>query len=124
MARSGSFAREVERQVVRSARRARPQHGQLRRAADDPDLIAARLTPRPGWDRAVDGRAPRLSPTETIAVTAHGRFADVDPLRVAVGWRSTGRALGLAVLGAGIGLSWWRGSRWGTGPLGELRDGI
>jgi hypothetical protein len=26
------------------------------------------------------------------------------------------------VLGAGVGLSWWRGSRWGTGPLGELRD--
>jgi hypothetical protein len=122
VARSRSFARQVEREVVRAARRSRPQHGQLRRAADDPDLVADRFSPRADWDQAVDGRAPRLSPTETITVTAHGRFADVDPLRVAVGWRSSGRVLGLAVLGAGVGLSWWRGSRWGTGPLGELRD--
>jgi hypothetical protein len=116
----GSYARQVERELVRAARRQRPGHGQLRRAADDPHVIAERFTLRPGWDEAVDGRAPRLSSTETIAVSTDGRFAGTDPLQVVVGWRSLGRVLGLAVLGAGVGLSWWRGARWGTGPLASL----
>jgi hypothetical protein len=117
-----AFPRQLERELVRAAKRQRPNHGRLRRAADDPGVIADRFTVRPGWDEAVDGRAPRLASTETIAVTRHGRFAATDPLQVAVGWRSAGRVLGLAILGTGIGLSWWRGQRWGTGPLGDLRD--
>jgi hypothetical protein len=120
VARRRSFARQIEREVVRAARRRRPTHGQLRRAADDPGLVAQRFHVRSDWDQPVGGRAPRLAPDETIRVEAHGRFADVDPLRVVVGWRSVGRVLGLGVLGAGIGSSWWRGSRWGTGPFGDL----
>ncbi len=117
--RTGSFARQFERELVRAARRQRPTHGQVRRAADDPRIVADRFTVRPGWDEPVDGRAPRLSTTETIAVTGHGRFATVDPLAVVVGWRSMGRLLGLGLLASGVGLSWWRASRWGTGPLAE-----
>lgn len=121
VARRSGFPRQLERELVRAARRQRPNHGQLRRAADDPDLIADRFTVRPDWDQAEDGRAPRLSSRETIAVTPAGRFAEVDPLRVVVGWRSAGRVLGLAVLGAGIGASWWRAGRWGSGPFAEAR---
>jgi hypothetical protein len=84
--------------------------------------VADRFSVRPGWDQPEAGRAPRLSVTETIAVTPAGRFATVDPLSVVVGWRSLGRALGIGVLATGIGLSWWRGSRWGTGPLAPLHD--
>ncbi len=122
MARSRTFARQVERELVRTAKRSRPTHGALRRAADDARLVADRFTVRPDWDRVEDGRAVRLSPTETIEVTRIGRFATRDPLAVVVGWRSAGRALGVGVLAAGVALSWWRGSRWGTGPLGMLGD--
>ncbi|WP_052667146.1 hypothetical protein [Nitriliruptor alkaliphilus] len=122
MARRGTIARDIERELVRAARRQRPTHGQVRRAADDPQLVADRFTVRPDWDRPVDGRAPRLSSTETIAVSGVGRFEGADPLTVVVGWRSLGRLLGVGVLAAGVGLSWWRGSRWGTGPLGTIRD--
>jgi hypothetical protein len=96
--------------------------GRSRRAADDPQLVADRFTVRPDWDRIEDGRAAKLSPTETIEVTGVGRFEATDPLAVVVGWRSVGRVLGLGVLAAGVGLSYWRGQRWGTGPLGMLRD--
>lgn len=122
MAQRSTIARDIERELVRAARRQRPTHGQVRRSADDPQLVADRFTVRPDWDRSVDGRAPRLSSTETIAVTGAGRFAGTDPLTVVVGWRSIGRVLGVGVLAAGVGLSWWRGSRWGTGPLGSIRD--
>jgi hypothetical protein len=122
VARRRSIPRQLERELVRAARRQRPQHGAIRRAADDPQLVADRLVVRPDWDRVEDGRAARLSPTETISLRGHGRFADVDPLAVVVGWRSLGRLLGLGVVAAGVGLSWWRGHRWGTGPLGMLGD--
>jgi hypothetical protein len=117
VARRGSLARDIERQLVRAARQQRPSYGGVRRASDDTELVADRFSVRPGWDRAEAGRAPRLSTTETIAVTQAGRFAAVDPLAVVVGWRSLGRVLGVGVLATGIGLSWWRGARWGTGPL-------
>lgn len=113
MARRSSTAR----QLIRVTRQLRPHHGRLRRAADDTRIVADRFVVRPAWDQPEHGRAPRLSATETIAVTGVGRFAAVDPLTVVVGWRSAGRALGLGVLAASVGLSWWRGSRWGTGPL-------
>ncbi|MEX1162722.1 MAG: hypothetical protein WEB03_03985 [Nitriliruptor sp.] len=122
MARQTTFGRQLERELVRSAKRGRPTHGALRRAADDAQLVADRFTVRPGWDRVEDGRAVRLSPSETIEVTRFGRFAPRDPLAVVVGWRSAGRALGVGILAAGMGLSWWRGSRWRTGPLGMLGD--
>jgi hypothetical protein len=122
VARRVSMARQFERELVRAAKRQRPTHGQVRRAADDPELVADRFTVRPGWDQAVDGRAPRLSSNETIGVSGVGRFAVTDPLAVVVGWRSAGRALGVGILAAGVGLSWWRGSRWGSGPLGSLHQ--
>lgn len=115
-----SIYRELERELVRSAKAQRPNAGRVRRAADDPRLVADRFSVRTGWDEAVDGRAPRLSATETIAVTSVGRFATVDPLQVVVGWRSLGRALGVGLLAAGIGASWWRASRWGSGPFADV----
>lgn len=118
----GSLARQLERELVRAARQQRPNHGRVRRASEDAQLVADRFSVRPGWDRDEAGRAPRLSTTETIGVTQVGRFAAVDPLSVVVGWRSLGRALGMGVLATGIGLSWWRGARWGTGPLASLHQ--
>ncbi|MEX1177168.1 MAG: hypothetical protein WEB09_01790 [Nitriliruptor sp.] len=122
MARRSTYPRQLERELVRAARRQRPGNGAVRRSADDPDLVADRVTVRPDWDRVEGGRAARLSPTETIEVTRSGRFVERDPLAVVVGWRSAGRALGVGALAAGVGLSWWRGSRWGSGPLGMLGD--
>jgi hypothetical protein len=122
VARARTLPRQLERELLRAAKRQRPNHGAIRRAADDPQLVADRFTVRPDWDRIEDGRAAKLSPTETIEVTGVGRFEATDPLAVVVGWRSVGRVLGLGVLAAGVGLSYWRGQRWGTGPLGMLRD--
>jgi hypothetical protein len=122
VARRRSVPRQLERELVRAARRADPKRGRIRRAADDTQLVADRFVVRPDWAKVEDGRAARLSPTETIEVTRTGRFADKDPLEVVVGWRSVGRALGLGVLAAGVGLSYWRGQRWGTGPLGVVKD--
>jgi hypothetical protein len=122
VARRRSVPRQLERELVRAARRADPKRGRIRRAADDTQLVADRFVVRSDWAKVEDGRAARLSPTETIEVTRTGRFADKDPLEVVVGWRSVGRALGLGVFAAGVGLSYWRGQRWGTGPLGVVKD--
>lgn len=122
MARRTSVVRQLERELVRAARRRRPGYGAVRRAAADVDLVADRFVVRPDWARVEDGRAARLAADETIAVTQVGRFADVDPLTVVVGWRSLGRAIGLGVVASGIGLSWWRGVRRGSGPLAVLGE--
>lgn len=73
------------------------------------------------WASADGDRARRLTARETITVTRVGRFADVDPLRTAEGWRDRWR---LAVVGAwvtsvAVAAAW---GRWrGKGPLAALR---
>lgn len=109
-------ARQLERELVRAARRRRPGHGQVRRAAGDPHVLAGRARVRADWRDTPGGRAARLGPDERIDLRGHGRFAQLDPLTVAVGWRRPGRALGLVTWASAVGAAWWLGGR-GYGRL-------
>lgn len=120
MARRRSTARQLERTLVRAAKRRRPRHGLLRRTADDRDVLRGRLRIDPDWRRVEDGRAARLGPHERIDLRGHGRFADRDPGQVVVGWRSAGRAGGLLAWLGAVAASWWLGG-WGRGPLSDAR---
>jgi hypothetical protein len=64
-----------------------------------------------GWDRAVDGRAPRLGPDETIAdgITRVGIFSERDPLRFPKLWtrvRFLSLALWAGVVGGSLYKAW------------------
>lgn len=87
----------------------------------DPRALRRRMRVARDWQTSVDGRAPRLRPDQTIKVTAHGRFADIDPLTTEEGWRDPWKALvvtgWLVACGATAALGYWRGS----GPLAALR---
>lgn len=74
------------------------------------------------WRRTEDGRAVRLDPDTTIAVTPVGRWRRVDPLVPSDGWRRPWKAVGLAAWAAAIGGAWWLGSSRGRGPLAALHD--
>lgn len=121
MARGRTVSRDLERALVRAARRQRPQHGAVRRAAADPQLIADRFEVVSDWRRVEDGRAARLGPRERIDLRGRGRFAATDPGRVVVGWRSPGRAGGLLLWAGVVGASWWLGGR-GRGSLAPARS--
>lgn len=119
MARQRSVARQLERELVRYARRHRSSTGRLKAAADDPGLVATTFTVDPDWRRTEGGRAARLGPRETIDLRGSGVFADHDPRTVAVGWRSLGGLLGVLTWTGVAGASWWLGRR-GRGPLRAL----
>jgi hypothetical protein len=113
-----SIGRQLERELVRASKRRRPQDARVRRASADPDVLLARTHVDPDWRRVVDGRAARLAPDETIDLRGHGRFADLDPRTVVVGWRSVGRVLGLATWAGAVGTAWWAGGH-GRGPFAD-----
>jgi hypothetical protein len=113
-----SIGRQLERELVRASKRRRPQGARVRRVSDDPEVLLARTHVDPDWRRVVDGRAARLAPDETIDLRGHGRFADLDPRTVVVGWRSVGRVLGLATWAGAVGAAWWAGGH-GRGPFAD-----
>lgn len=87
----------------------------------DPQALRRRMRVARDWQRSVDGRAPRLRPDQTIEVTRHGRFADVDPLVTEQGWRDPWKAAvvtgWLLACGAAAAAGYWAG----RGPLAALR---
>jgi len=89
--------------------------------AGDPRALKRRTTVARDWATAVDGRAPRLKANETINVSRHGRFAEVDPLVTAEGWRNPWKAgvvtAWIIACGATAAVGYW-GRR---GPLAALR---
>lgn len=119
MARRRSVARQLERELVRYARRQRSSAGRLKAAADDTEVVRTRFTVDPDWRRVDAGRAARLGPRETIDLRGVGRFADRDPRTVVVGWRSVGGLLGVLSWAGVAGAGWWLGRR-GRGPLRAL----
>jgi hypothetical protein len=116
-----SLGRQLERELVRYARRRDPSRARVRRVAGDRDVVTRTFVVDPDWRRVEDGRAARLGPRETIHLRGSGHFTDLDPHTVAVGWRSSGRALGLALWAGAVGASWWLGGR-GRGPLVSARE--
>lgn len=95
----------------RFAREARPRPDALRRMRVDPD-----------WRRIEEGRAARLGPDRTIAVTRRHRWRRHDPLRVEVGWWALWRTVGLGLWAGAVGGAWWLGRSRGRGPLATLRE--
>lgn len=89
--------------------------------AGDPGALKRRTMIARDWTTAVDGRAPRLKVNETIDITRHGRFADVDPLVTAEGWRNPWKAgvitVWIVACGAAAAIGYWGG----RGPLVALR---
>jgi hypothetical protein len=117
-----SVARQIEREVRRYVRRSRPGSGRVRATSGDVEVVATTFTVDPDWRRVEDGHAARLGPREAIDLRGVGRFADRDPHRVVVGWRSVGGVLGAAGWAGVVAAGWWLGRR-GRGPLRDLGSG-
>lgn len=95
----------------------------LAEARPERDPLRGRMRVDPDWRRVgEDGLAARLPPSRTIEVTRRRRWRAHDPLRVEPGWWAPWHAVGLAMWGGAVGLSWWLGSRRGRGPLKALHE--
>jgi hypothetical protein len=90
--------------------------------APDPHRIAKRVRADEHWRRhELDGRAPRLTPRETIATGRPvGRWRRVDPLVPYDGWRRPGKWAGFGLWAAVAGALGFLGWRTGRGPLRGL----
>jgi hypothetical protein len=89
----------------------------------DPTSVSRRITVAPDWRIPVDGRAPRLSPQQTIDVARPvGRWRRIEPRLPNDGYRNSAVLLGLAgwlgVVAGAAGLGWWKG----IGPLRGAAD--
>lgn len=94
----------------------------LREARPNAHALRGRVRGDAGWRRIEDGRAARLDPARTIEVTRRGSWGSRDPLQVEPGWWAPWQALGLGMWAGGVGLAWWRGRRYGRGPLAALHE--